>query len=116
MQILSGATSVGAGASSGNVLQGSIFEYLKRPSRLEVAMTVPTGGAATDMTARFSVGDTIITDPPAPVLAEAAAGRGPIIPDDIKITSVGLPGDRLSLEFTNTTAGAIVASWWVRVA
>jgi hypothetical protein len=49
------------------------------------------------------------------VLAEAAAGRGPIIPDDIKITTVGLPGDRLSLEYQNTTVGAIVVVWWVRV-
>lgn len=115
MQILSGSVSVGAGASSGNVLLGSIFEFLKRPSRLEVAHTVPTGGAVTDMVARLSVGDTIVTDPPAPVLAEAAAGRGPVIPDDIKITTVGLPGDRLSLEYQNTTVGAIVVVYWVRV-
>lgn len=115
MQVLSQATSVGAGASSGNVLLGSIFEFLKRPSKIEVAFVGPVAGTITDVTARFSVGDSIITDPPSPVRSEVAAGRGPIIPDDISIATVGLPGDRLSLEFQNTTAGAIVVTWWVRI-
>lgn len=114
-QVISSSVSVGAGANSGNVLQGSIFEFLKRPSAIRVAATVPTGGAVTDVTMRLTIGDKVITDPRAPVLAESAAGRGPVIPDDIKVEAVGLPGARLSLDFQNTTAAAIVVVYWVQV-
>lgn len=115
MQVLSNATVVAAGTNSGNVLLGSIFEFLKRPSKVEVAFVATGIAAITDITARFSVGDTIVTDPPIPVSIEALAQRGVIIPDDIKIATVGLPGDRLSLEFTNTTAGPLTVTWWVRI-
>ena len=114
-QVMSSSISVGAGANSGNVLQGSIFEFLKRPAAIRIAATVPAGGAVTDVTGRLTVGDKVITDPRFPVLAESAPARGPIIPDDIKVTAVGLPGNRLSLDFQNTTAGAIRVVWWAEV-
>ena len=115
MHVMSGTVDVLAGATSANVLIGSIFEFLKRPSKIELAATVEVG-AARNMTGRLSIGDTIVTDPPLRIGAEAVVMGGVVIPDNIKLVTAGAPGDRLSLTFTNADGvNDWEVDWWLRV-
>jgi len=114
MHVMSGTVNVGIGATSANVLLGSIFEFLKRSSKVELAATCEVG-AARNITGRMSIGDTIVTDPPLRIGAENIVSGGVVIPDNIKLVTAGAPGDRLSLTFTNGGAAAFDVDWWVRV-
>lgn len=105
--------SVAANATSANVLSGEVIEFPGVPSSVVVAATVPTA-SANSVLMNLQLG----SDRPVDGLAlgaEAATGRGPILPDDILVKEVAGGADRISLTFTNTTAGAIVVTWYVEV-
>lgn len=84
-----------------NIIAGSQFEFLGRPSRVQV----------------YSVADLLdivnleiffgqeLQATPAPV-PQVAAGTGPTVPDDLVVDDVGAPGDRLVLRLTNTLGAA----------
>lgn len=89
-----------------SVLQGSIFEFLKRPSRISVAV-VSDVLIATGNTFNFTIGDQIIASgavvPPI-VTSTAVFTAGLIWPDHYHIQNEpGLAGDRLVLSIARAT-------------
>ena len=107
------ATSVAANSTSANVLAGEVIEFPGVPSTVIVAATVPAASAASVLL-NLQLGSDRPVDAMA-ISGEALAGRGPIIPDDVMVKEVSGAADRISLTFTNTTAGAIVVTWYVEV-
>ena len=89
--------------TSVNLLAGDINEFLGRASVVSLFCT----GAAVGLRAQLLIGsDVTIDDQPI-----SDANRFPITPDDFLSRGGGLPGDRLTLRFRNTTGANIIARW-----
>ena len=103
MPVITNETSIAANSTSANLLAGDINEFLGRPSAVSLFVT----GAAVGARAQLLVGsDVTIDDQPV-----SDANRFPITPDDFLSRGGGLPGDRLTLRFRNTTGAAIIVRW-----
>lgn len=92
-------------ATNANVLSGSVFEFLKRPSRISVAVYTAVA-ISSGNTFNFQIADTVIAQN-AQIFDEvlATSGKeGPYYPDDFFIQNEpGLAGDRLILQITRGT-------------
>jgi len=102
MPTISVRTSVGANATSPNVLAGSAFEFVAQPSLIKLAVT-QRGAAPDDITADFQIGGES--------LAQAAnvsdRASFPTFREDLFVEAGAQAGERLFLTFSNTTAGAL---------
>jgi len=103
MPVITAATSIAADSTSANLLAGDINEFLGRNSVVSLFCT----GAATGLRAQLLIGSSVVIDDQ-PI---SDANRFPITPDDFLSRGGGTVGDRLTLRFRNTTAGAIIAEW-----
>lgn len=100
-----GSTVVAANGASGNVLSGDVIEFPERPSRVRVYAT----GSAVGLVASIRAGSrTLMSES-----TVSQANRFPLDPDDRMVQDAALPGQRLQLEFRNTTGGALTAFWAV---
>lgn len=108
MPIITGVgLSVAANAVSGNVLAGELFEFPPQPSAIAVAAV----GAAAGLRATFTMGGTVImNDQPI-----SGANRFPIQPDDVIVEEGAIAGERLFLEFRNTTGAAITVDYKINI-
>jgi hypothetical protein len=102
-------------SSNANVLSGSIFEFLKRPSRISVGLASSLAPAAgTNYT--FQIGDTIVAQNAVifgrgVVTTNGTGDPGPKFPDDFFIQNEpGLAGDRMVLSI-NVAGGTV--TWCV---
>lgn len=102
---IQGSTSVGANASSGNVLAGKSIQYPERPSRI----TFFAAAAATGVVGRVGAGSRTLMEES----HVSPANRFPLDPDDRMVRDVALPGQLLDLSFRNTTGAPIVVQWAV---
>ena len=96
--------SVGAGATVANAFAGSAFEFLGRPSRVQIAQTVIAAGAS-EVTSTVQFGPEVQLEE-GQINSERVAAAGPQFPDDIVVDDVGAAGDRLVNRLTNTGAAA----------
>lgn len=107
MPTISGSVSVGANATSANVLAGSPFEFVAQPSVIKVAI-IQAGAANSDITSDFQIGGESL-------LQAGNIGRGgntfPRFIDDVIVEAGAQAGERLFLTFSNTTAGALVVDF-----
>jgi hypothetical protein len=93
-----GAGAIAAGATIPNALAGSQFEFLQRPSRVQIYLTQDPGDLAE---AECFFGQEI--EATAALIREsAAAASGPVVPDDLLVDDVGAPQDRLVIRITET--------------
>lgn len=93
-------------ATTANVLTGSIFEFLKRPSRLSVGVYGDVALNAGN-TFTFQIGDTVIANA-SQVMSGALTTSGQAehlrFPDDYVIQNEpGLAGDRLVFQIARAT-------------
>lgn len=108
MAVIAGVTNLLAGGSNNNVLAGSAFEFVGRPSIVRV---YATGDAAGLIRVTLQSGsDVFMEDSPI-----SRANRFPIKPDDLVAEDVAAPGDRLKLAVRNTAAVAADLFWRVEV-
>ncbi len=103
MPVMTAETSIAADSTSANLLAGDINEFLGRAAVISLFCT----GAAVGIRAQLLIGQDVAIDDQ----AISDANRFPITPDDFLSRGGGLPGDRLTLRFRNTTAAAIIARW-----
>ena len=103
MPIISIRTSVPANSVSGNVLSGSPFEFISQPSIIRLSNT-QAGTSSADITADFQIGGESVA-------SQANVSNRPAFPtflDDTFVSAGGQSGERLFLNYNNTTAGALV--------
>lgn len=110
MPTISLSTSIAANSASGNVLAGSPFEFVSSPSIIRLAVT-QAGAAASDITADFQIGGESVTSQ-ANVSNRSAF---PTFLDDIFVQAGAQAGERLFLNFNNTTAGALIVQTLIDV-
>lgn len=108
MPVISDSVSVAANARSGNVLAGSIFEFMPMDGLVNLLATGSAAGLRMDSNI---AGGVIAQNALIP-----ATNRFPIKPDDSVVISGAAAGSRLFLEFVNTTGGALTAQWLVEIA
>lgn len=104
MPTIRATTVVPAGGVVQNVLTGSQFEFLARPSIVQVF-------AVQDLTelAQIEVFFGQELQLPQSPVTEAVAGTGPKVPDDEIVNDLGAPGDRLVVRLVET-GGAVAAN------
>ncbi|HET9683728.1 MAG TPA: hypothetical protein VFP15_06465 [Gemmatimonadaceae bacterium] len=100
---MSDTVSVGANASSSNLLAGLLEEFTRRPTRIRIAAVAAATGmrASLILNSKLAMDDQFIS----------LANRFPIVPDDVCIEHVIPAGVRAAVRLRNTTAGAIVNYW-----
>ncbi len=100
---------VPVGGTVVNIMAGSKFEFLSRPSAVRIfAVQDLTDLALLD----FSLGNVVVgEDLP---LSEVAAGTGPSMSDDKLIAGVGAAGDRIQIRLRET-GGVVVANTRIAV-
>lgn len=93
-------TAVAAGASNANLVSGSAFEYPQQPS--QVSLGVIASATGTFMT--VYAGSRLIMEESPPYVA---ATTYPVVPDQMYLNFVILPGERLVVAVRNPTGGSI---------
>lgn len=99
------SAAIAGGATSANIVLGSLHEFLKRPSMVRVGINA----SAVGMTARVLIGDRTVLD----AMPVSLQNRFPVFPDDIILEEPGVGGERVSIFLTNTTGGPLNA--WTKV-
>lgn len=108
MPTIQGSTSTPAGATTLNVLAGSVYEYLPYNAQCEFGLVAEAAGES-----RVTVNsgsDTILEESPV-----SRAARVPIYPDDYPVVDVAGAGERLVIRHRNTGVGANTLFWAVRI-
>jgi len=101
------ARSVGANASTANILDGKPEVYLSRNAALAFYLVA----AAAGLFATILVGDSVVVDDQ----EVSSANRFPIRPDDLFARSGGAQGDLVYVRIRNSTGGAVVITTVVDV-
>lgn len=101
---------LGASATDSNVLSGTDFEYPPGVAKVIIGAT----GVNTGATMTVKLGSRIVAEDLA-LPVEAAAGRGPLIPDDVLVSAVAMPTERIQVAITNDGAGTADPTVYVEV-
>lgn len=104
------ATSVPANGQIVNQLAGEDIEFPGRISEVEVAATAAAVG--TQMDVQYG-SDLVLSQGVIPV--EAAAGQGPLLPDNLLSSDVAAAADRIVIRLVNTTGAPVIVTTFVRV-
>lgn len=100
MSTIAITNTVAANSVSGNVLSGQLYEFLSSMASVSVYVSA----AATGVYARMSIGgDTVLNE-----ALVSDSNHYPVVPDDQISAEGGMPGDRLFLEYRNSTGAPIV--------
>lgn len=99
--------SVAANAVSGNVMAGNQYEFLAFDAFVEAGLVA----SAVGLNATVTTGtDILMTD-----TEVSAANRLPIYPDDFTLNDVVGAGERIVVNYRNTTGAAITAFTIVKI-
>jgi len=94
-----------AGATNDNILAGSIYEFMSRPTRVIVAAAsdVVDSEIGVNFGARTMCQSANTTIPLEP---GGVAGAGPDIPQQVVVDDIALPGERIVVSVRAVTASA----------
>lgn len=123
MPSFNGNVSVPAGGRVANIIAGSAYEYLGRPSRVAVALVgagLLAGAvgdelqAIGDVTARVQYGPEVHLENGS-VMAEGTRGQG--VDDRINtiVDELGAAGDRVVIELANSSGAAVAVRFKVKI-
>jgi len=90
-----------AGAIVPNVMTGSQFEFLGRPTRIQIYM-IQDGGVGDGIGESEVFFGQELELSQAPITNAAGAGEGPRVPDDQVVDDIGAPGDRIVIRLQET--------------
>jgi len=107
MSTMSDVQSVAANTRTANILAGKAFEFVARPSIVNIYIVAAAVGVNADV---LIGGESIMSDEEV-----SGANRFPTVNQDLTVRHGGSPGDRLFLALRNTTGAAIVVSTLVEV-
>jgi len=111
MPAISGAVSVTANTRSGNILAGSVFEFMPRNGLVNFLLTGEVIGLSADI---LVGGQAEALDATLPI--RAAANPFPVKPDDSLVISPAFAGQRLFIDIINGTGGDIIVHFLVEIA
>ena len=100
------ATAVTAGATNDNLLANTPVQFTERPSKVRVFVTAEAAG---ESRIQFAIGSRL-------VLVESPVSRQnrpPLVPDDLLLEDIAMPGEQLIMRARNTGAGSNTVFWRV---
>ena len=97
MPTIRSSDTVAIGGTVANVLAGSQFEFLARPSIVQV-FAVQDAGDLAEIEVFFGQELQLPQSP----ITQTGAALGPNVPDDEIVNDVGAPGDRLVIRLVET--------------
>jgi len=107
MPLIQSSVSIAGSGVNDNVLTGSQFEFLPYNALLEFGLI----GAAAGLVADIMSGADVVAES----YALNPANRYPLYPDDFPLNDVAQAGDRLKVRVRNTTGGAVVVNYSIRI-
>jgi len=108
MPSISGVTSTPAGATTQNVLAGSVYEFLGFNAFIEFGLVGDAAGEG--RVTVLSGSDTVLEE-----ASISRAARFPVYPDDYSVNDVVGAGERVVVRHRNTGAGANNLFWNLRI-
>jgi len=99
MPVIAKTSTIAANAAYSNVIAGSLYEF----ARENQVVSVGVGQSATGLFDTIQSGSDVVSEEFEPAILT----RYPIIPDEMYFTDVMTPGDRLSINVRNSTAGPL---------
>lgn len=108
MSVITGLNTVALNARSGNVLAGSIFEFMPLDGLVNFLMSGVAAGLEADVLVGGEAEALAARIPP--------TNRFPIKPDDSLVIAGAFAGQRLFLDFRNSTGANIDVQWMVEIA
>ena len=102
-----------ANETNANALSGSPFEFVGAASQVEVAVT-RVGAAGSNILADVTFGPQVQIEG-AQVPVERSTGSGPLLPDNVIVSDIAAPGDRLRVALRETDGVGDDAVVFVRV-
>lgn len=99
--------SVAANAVSANVMAGSLYEVLARPSIVEFA---PVASGPGILATIMLGGEVLMQDQEI-----SGANRYPVVPDDWVLKSAGRAGAKIYTTFRNRTGGALTVTYVINI-
>ena len=113
MPVMRFATSMLAGVTVDNVLQGSVYEFLAAHSLVEIGVvSVTAAGVFGDVRATITSGTDVLADN---YPCGVRAGTGLNLNDDPILQDAALAGERLKVTLRNTSGITQVADTFVRI-
>lgn len=100
MPTITKSTTVAANDVSGNILSGELYEFLPSPA----GVAVYSSAAADGINAMMSIGGEVLINDN----LVSNSNRFPVVPDDQILEEGGFQGDRLFLQYRNTTGAPVV--------
>lgn len=107
--IIQGSTTLAAGATNDNIIQGSQWEFLPFPAGLEFGLVGDANGA--DLRIDVYVGAETVMESG----ISSNANRSPVYPDDFNLTHSAPAGSRIKIRVRNTNAGAVTVKHIIRI-
>lgn len=101
------AVSLAIGETQANIFQGSIYETMQRPTRVQVAAAASTGDEDIGIGVQFG-SRTMALSSETLVPIEPYAGGGPNVPDQTVVDDVALPGEKLVVSLAGGAGAATV--------
>ena len=98
-------TTLVANETDPNIMAGSQFEFMARPTRVQV-YSLAEAGDAVSVEVFFGQELQLARSP---LNVGAAAGAGPVVPDDLLVDDIAAPQDRLVIAMTETAGAAGIA-------
>lgn len=102
------STTLAASAVNNNILQGSIYEFMSRPTRVVIAASAGTTPNVANIGVNFG-SRTMAQVANTEVPMEPGAGQGPRLPDDVIVDDIAMPGERIviSLQDQGAVGGTV---------
>lgn len=100
MNVMTDVQSVGANATTNNILSGKIGEFVERPSSVRIGIL----GAAVGVFATVIIGGNVLLDDQ----EVGNAATMPVDPDNIIVETGAVPGDQIVIRLRNSTGAAII--------
>lgn len=102
-------TALLAAEVNNNIMAGSVYEFMKRPTRVIVAATASIGDPDIQMGVNFG-SRTMMQQADGILSVERGADEGPQIPENVIVDDTADEGERLQISLTGGVAASIVVT------
>lgn len=100
---------LGIGEVNNNILAGSIYEFMSRPTRVVVAATASIGDPDIDMGVNFG-SRTMMQQSDGRLSIEKGADQGPEVPENVLVDDIADAGERLQISLNGGVAASVVTA------
>lgn len=102
-------TALAIAESNNNILSGSIYEFMSRPTRVIIAATASIGDNDIQMGVNFG-SRTMLQQADGDLGVEPGADQGPQIPENVVVDDIADAGERLQISLQGGAGASVVTT------